>query len=198
MKSRLQILTSTLLLIAGLALLGITPAYAQDSDSLRIDELEGRVKKLEVLKGLKVSGYIQGQYQYGDVDASLNVGSKNTSKDEGYHRMGIRRGRIKFTYDKSIASAVFQLDLTEKGVSFKDVYMQIKDPKFSASSIKVGVFDRPFGYEITYSSSSRETPERSQIFRTLFPNERDLGVMVTLQPKKGSAWNILKKISLRY
>lgn len=192
MKSRLQILTSTLLLIAGLVFLGITPTYAQDSDSLRIDELEGRVKKLEVLKGLKVSGYIQGQYQYGDVDASLNVGSKNTSKEEGYHRMGIRRGRIKFTYDKSNASAVFQLDVTEKGVSFKDVYMQINDPKFSASSIKVGVFDRPFGYEITYSSSSRETPERSQIFRTLFPNERDLGVMVTLRPKKGSAWNILK------
>lgn len=192
MKSRLQILTSTLLLIAGLALLGINPAYAQDSDSLRIDELEGRVKKLEVLKGLKVSGYIQGQYQYGDVDASLNVGSGNTSKEEGYHRMGIRRGRIKFTYDKSIASAVFQLDITEKGVKFKDVYMQIKDPKYSASSIKAGIFDRPFGYEITYSSSSRETPERSQIFRTLFPDERDLGVMVTLQPKKGSAWNILK------
>lgn len=192
MKSRLQILTSTLMLIAGLLFLGINPANAQNSDSLRIDELEGRVKKIEGLKGLKVSGYIQGQYQYGDPEASLNVGTGNLNKEEGYHRMGIRRGRIKFTYDKSIASAVIQLDVTEKGVSFKDVYMQIKDPKFSASYIKVGVFDRPFGYEITYSSSTRETPERSQIFRTLFPNERDLGVMVRLQPKKGSAWNVLR------
>ena len=191
MKSRLQILTSTLLLIAGLVFLGINPANAQNSDSLRISDLEGRVKKIEGLKGLKVSGYVQGQYQYGDPDASLNVGAKNYT-DEGFHRMGIRRGRIKFTYDKSIASAVIQLDVTEKGVSFKDVYMQIKDPKFSASYIKVGVFDRPFGYEITYSSSTRETPERSQIFRTLFPNERDLGVMVRLQPKKGSAWNALR------
>ena len=77
-------------------------------------------------------------------------------------------------------------------MSFKDVYMQIKDPKFTASSIKVGVFDRPFGYEITYSSSRRESPERSTVFTTLFPNERDLGIMLTLQAKKGSAWNILK------
>ena len=84
MKSRLQILTSTLMLIAGLVFLGINPANAQNSDSLRIDELEGRVKKIEGLKGLKVSGYIQGQYQYGDPEASLNVGTGNLNKEEGW------------------------------------------------------------------------------------------------------------------
>ena len=192
MKSKVKKLTSTMLFIGGLSLLGSSPTYAQESDSARLADLEGRTSKLEVLKGLKVSGYFQGQFQYGQEKASLKVGSANTDETKGFSRIGVRRGRIKFTYDKKIASAVFQFDLTEKGVSFKDVYMQIKDPKFTASSIKVGVFDRPFGYEITYSSSRRESPERSTVFTTLFPNERDLGVMLTLQAKKGSAWNILK------
>jgi hypothetical protein len=58
--------------------------------------------------------------------------------------------------------------------------------------VRAGVFDRPFGNEISYSSSRRESPERSTIFQTLFPEERDLGAMLVLQPAKTSVWNILK------
>jgi phosphate-selective porin len=57
---------------------------------------------------------------------------------------------------------------------------------------RAGVFDRPFGNEISYSSSKRESPERSQVFQTLFPEERDLGAMVVLQAPKSSPWNIVK------
>ena len=55
-----------------------------------------------------------------------------------------------------------------------------------------GVFDRPFGYEISYSSSSRETPERSRIFQTLFPGERENGAKLTLQAPKTSALNFIR------
>ena len=65
MKSKVKKLTSTMLFIGGLSLLGSSPTYAQESDSARLADLEGRTSKLEVLKGLKVSGYFQGQFQYG-------------------------------------------------------------------------------------------------------------------------------------
>jgi phosphate-selective porin len=141
---------------------------------------------------LKVSGYIQSQFQWGEKDATLKVGAPNENPEEAFNRVGIRRGRIKFVYEKSLASGVFQLDVTEKGTGIKDAYLQIKDPWVNTLALKAGVFDRPFGNEISYSSSRRESPERSTVFQTLFPDERDLGVMLVLQPAKTSPWNFLK------
>ncbi|MDR1371852.1 MAG: hypothetical protein LBJ17_01815 [Dysgonamonadaceae bacterium] len=141
---------------------------------------------------VKFSGYLQSQYQYGEEDAGLKVGTANESADESFSRIGIRRGRIKTTAEQGLASAVFQIDLTEKGVGLKDAYLNAKDPWFNTLQVRSGVFDRPFGNEISYSSSRRESPERSTIFQTLFPEERDLGAMLILQPAKSSAWNCVK------
>jgi Phosphate-selective porin len=140
----------------------------------------------------KVSGYVQSQYQWGEQDASLKVGTPNENPEESFERLGIRRGRIKFTYEESIASGVFQLDMTEKGVGIKDAYLNVRDPWGGTTAFTTGVFDRPFGNEISYSSSRRESPERSTIFQTLFPDERDLGAMIALQAAKTSPWNFLK------
>lgn len=112
--------------------------------------------------------------------------------EDAFNRIGIRRGRIKFTYEEGIASGVFQLDITEKGVGFKDAYLNVKDPWVGTNALRAGVFDRPFGYEISYSSSRRESPERSTVFQTLFPDERDLGAMLILQPAKTSPLNFIK------
>lgn len=192
MNTKVKRQTPKTLLICGLGLLNFIPIYAQESDSIRLERLESKVSKLEVLNGLKISGYIQGQFQYGQENASLKVGAPNTDITEDFNRMGIRRGRLKFTYEKSIATAVFQMDMTEKGFGIKDVYLQVKDSEWSASSLKIGVFNRPFGYEIERSSSSRESPERATIITTLFPEERDLGAIMTLQAKKSSPWHFLK------
>ncbi|MDR2085837.1 MAG: hypothetical protein LBP72_01560 [Dysgonamonadaceae bacterium] len=142
--------------------------------------------------GQKVSGYIQSQYQWGEKDATLKVGAPNENPEKTFNRIGVRRGFIKFVYEESLASGVFQLDITEKGVGFKDAYLQVKDPWFNTLVVKAGIFDRPFGNEISYSSSRRESPERSAIFQTLFPDERDLGVLLLLQAAKTSPWNFLK------
>ena len=141
---------------------------------------------------LKISGYIQTQYQWGEEDASLNVGTPNEKADESFSRIGIRRGRIKFAYEEGVASGVFQLDMTEKGVGIKDAYLNVKDPWTKAFALKAGIFDRPFGNEISYSSSRRESPERSAIFQALFPGERDMGVSLTVQPSEKSALHFLK------
>ena len=202
------------LLIAGACFLGSSMLKAQESSEL-LDELETRTAVLEnsvrLLQKFKVSGYIQTQYQWAQVNADGNnfklanranaYEQREFSKGDlnGYGRFGIRRGRIKFTYEDGIASGVVQIDVTDKGISgdrnvvmFKDVYLQIKDPWFGTCNLKSGIFDRPFGFEIAYSSSRRESPERSRIFQSLFPDERDLGTMLTLQPAKSSKLNILK------
>ncbi|KGL56859.1 hypothetical protein HQ50_00705 [Porphyromonas sp. COT-052 OH4946] len=172
-------------------------AFAQNNqqDSI-LRALEERVAAQEEVtrenKKIKISGYVQGYFQHGEKQASLNVGSPNENTDEAFNRIGIRRGHLKFAYGDKWGGVVLQMDVTEKGVGLKDAYMDLKSPLGDASSIRAGLFDRPFGHEIGYSSSRRESPERSMIFRTLFPNERDLGAKVVLQTGKTSPWHFLK------
>ena len=140
----------------------------------------------------QVSGYLQTQYQYGEESASLKVGSPNENPDESFNRIGIRRGRIKFIHEEKGITGVVQVDFTEKGLGIKDAYFNIKRKEFDFVQLKAGIFDRPFGNEISYSSSRRESPERSLIFQTLFPDERDLGGMLVLQAPKTSPWSAFK------
>ena len=149
-------------------------------------------KATDKLQNLKLSGFIQAQYEWGEENASLTVGTPNEKPDDSFSRIGIRRGRLKITYEESIASGVFQIDLTEKGLSIKDAYFNIKDPWTNALALKAGLFNRPFGNEIGYSITQLESPERSTIIRTLFPEERDLGAAFTIQPSKSSLLHFLK------
>jgi phosphate-selective porin len=169
---------------------------AQEIELTPLEELQQKTEILESeitkRKKWKISGYLQTQYQYGEKDASLKVGSPNENPEASFNRIGIRRGRIKFAYEEGVASGVFQMDVTEKGVGLKDAYLNVKDAWFNSLNLRAGIFDRPFGNEIGYSSSRRESPERSLIFQTLFPEERDLGVMLVLQAPKTSPWSILK------
>lgn len=155
-------------------------------------ETQKKERKAPAQGEFKLSGYIQTQFQWGQQDASLKVGSANENGQEPFSRFGIRRGRLKFTYSHPIASAVFQLDITEKGVGVKDAYLNITEPWLGVFSVRTGIFDRPFGFEISHSSSSRESPERSTIFQTLFPDERDLGAMLVVKGPSGSGWDILE------
>ena len=144
---------------------------------------------------LKIGGYIQTQWQYGEEDSKPSVG-KYTNGNESISRFGIRRGRVKFSYDEDFGKAVIQLDATEKSIGVKDAYLELMYPPFKWISFRAGIFDRPFGYEIRYSSSLRETPERSAVFQTLFPQERDLGGMVTFQAPKNHALHSLLKLEV--
>jgi hypothetical protein len=141
---------------------------------------------------LKLSGYVQAQYQQGEKDAKLKVGAPNENPEKSFDRIGFRRGRIKATYEEGIVTGVLQLDFTEKGLGIKDIYLNLKEPWLHALNLQVGVFNRPFGHEISYSSSRRESPERSAVVQTLFPEERDLGAMLVLQAPSTSPWSLLK------
>ena len=148
-------------------------------------------KILDVMSKIKISGYLQGQYQYGEKDASLNVGGDNTT-DHSFNRIGIRRGRLKFAFQEKIFSTVFQIDITDKGVAIKDAYVNLGLPKNEKAFAQVGMFNIPFGFEIDYSSSKRESPERAMVMTKLFADYRDLGAMLSFSPKEGNAMDFLK------
>jgi phosphate-selective porin len=161
-----------------------------------VDTLNGKIETVksdfDVLKRFKVSGYIQAQWQLADTIGAVTPFSGGAFPKYSDNRFAVRRGRIKFSYENEFSTYVLQLDATEKGVGLKDAYVVVKDPWAQFVTLTAGVFNRPFGYEITYSSSSRETPERARVFQTLFPQERDLGAMITLQPRKGSRFDWIK------
>ena len=201
MKIKLQIIVLFFICLASVGL------KAQDGEFTDVEILQQRTDLLESavqkLQKFKVSGYIQTQYQWAEYQADGNnfklsnrANAYEAAEEESFGRFGVRRGRIKFTYEDGIFSGVFQPDFTDKngsvGITLKDVYLNVRDPWFGTSALRAGIFDRPFGHEIAYSSSRRESPERSRIFQTLFPDERDLGAMLILQPAKTSPWNILK------
>ena len=188
-----------------LGLLCSTFVSAQEGEKIdTLNVLDQRVTTLEDVvatsKKLKISGYLQPQFQSSQIDSlgkassDMKVGNttKAGSETTDMNRFGIRPGRIKVAYDDAGYQGVLQFDLTEKGMALKDAYIVAPDPWIGYLSLKAGVSNRPFGYEISYSSSRRESPERSRIFQALFPDERDLGASLILQAPKTSPWNVLK------
>ena len=139
---------------------------------------------VDALKKIKISGYIQAQYQSADMDGISSFAGGNFGA--GIHnRIMVRRGRLKVNYDNDLTQYVLQLDATEKGLGLKDAYVSFKEPWLKTFGVTAGVFDRPFGFEISYSSSRRESPERSRLFQSLFPGERDLGMKLEVFPTSG-------------
>lgn len=133
---------------------------------------------LEALNRLKVTGYIQAQYVDDERSRSELGGSTGT---RNFDQFSVRRARVKFTYQFSPTSRfVLQPDVTSSGVTLKDGYVEFTEPWTRwKNTLTAGQFNWPFGFEIMYSSSSREMPERSRVVRTLFPGERDRGVMLS-------------------
>lgn len=133
---------------------------------------------LENLNRMRFSGYIQAQYVNDERSRDELGGSTGT---RNFDQFSVRRARVKFTYQHSpTARFVLQPDITSSGVTLKDGYVELTEPWTQwKNTVTAGQFNWPFGFEIMYSSSSREMPERSRVIRTLFPGERDRGVMLS-------------------
>jgi hypothetical protein len=146
---------------------------------------------LNNLSKIKISGYIQGQFQVADSTGikSYAGGDFPVASDK---RFMLRRGRIKVVYDNTLTQFVLQIDATEKGVVLKDAYAKVTEPWLQTFGLSVGIMNRPFGFEIGYSSSMRESPERGRMSQIIFPGERDLGAMLTIEPPKTSKLNFFK------
>lgn len=140
-------------------------------------------KTVEVLKRIKVTGWVQAQYQWAEKKGAENFDGGNFGANED-QRFMIRRGRVKFTYTQKLSQFVFQLQGTERGVNLVEVFGKVTDPWTKSISLQAGVMNRPFGFEIEQSSQLRESPERSRYTQILMPNERDLGAKIIFEPGK--------------
>lgn len=173
--------------IVSVMFLSIVGVVAQEVEMTLPEKNEQRIDKLELDLGkmgsLKFSGYVQGQWQWAESKGAAAFGDGGSFNKNSDNRFMIRRGRIKLSYRVGVVEAVVQPDFTEKGVGLKDAYVAVTS-KSKIIGGQVGLFDRPFGYEISYSSSLRESAERSRVFLSLFPNERDLGAMLNLKYKE--------------
>lgn len=148
-----------------------TPDAPQPSKSATAQAVEGALQKL------KITGYLQAQYVHDERSRNDLSGSSSRNLDQ----FSVRRGRIKFTYQATPTSRmVIQPDITSSGVVLKDGYVELTEPWTTwRHTLTAGQFNWPYGFEVGYSSSHREVPERSRVVRTLFPGERDRGLMLS-------------------
>ncbi|MEI7980109.1 MAG: hypothetical protein WCI71_00555 [Bacteroidota bacterium] len=136
----------------------------------RLATAEGDLAKLTKIK---ISGYIQAQWQHFE--------ASNAYPDNLFT---VRRARVKFQYEP-VNGVVFVLqpDFQPGNITIKDAYAQVNEHWLKTFSLWAGKFNRP-NYEVEYSSSNREVPERSRMIRTLYPDERAIGAKLEIAPPK--------------
>lgn len=181
------------------SLMLITPTLRSQEDTESPHDTLARtvqniVDDLNKMKRLKITGYIQPQWQYIDSAGAPSVagGDFTNGTNKYYSRFMMRRGRFKFTYDFQNVRYMVNTDITEKGLAMRETYIKITDPWAKMFSITAGLLQDQFGFELTQSSSERETPERARYNQTLFPTERDLGIFGCVIFPKTSSLNGLK------
>lgn len=131
---------------------------------------------------ITITGYLQTQYQKAE-SAGISSFSGGDFTKNSSERFMIRRGRLKIDRSDKYSSIVFQIDATQNGVQLMDAFIQLHKPSIKSLLLTAGLFNRPFGYSIVYSSGYRDFPERARVFQTLMPRERDLGAMISFRPE---------------
>jgi hypothetical protein len=132
---------------------------------------------------LKITGYLQTQFQQTQSKGISSFSGGDFDKNSD-NRFMIRRGRLKIDRVDKYSSIVFQIDATQNGVNLMDAFIQLHQPDYRQLQLTAGLFNRPFGYAIVYSSGYRDFPERPRVFQTLMPRERDIGAMLSYAPVK--------------
>ncbi len=152
----------------------ISTSKAQEGSTDPADTLLATVTKMNsdisFLKRLKITGYMQPQYQHIDSAGAPSYagGDFGTAASPYQSRVTMRRARFKFTYDYDIFRFLLNVDVTEKTLAMRETYIRVTDPWLKMFSLSAGCLQIPFGYELTYSSSERETPERARYIRFYF------------------------------
>ena len=150
---------------------------------------KGMLQLFNKFNRIKISGYTQFQFQAAQIKGEKSFAGGDFAANVN-NRFMIRRGRLRVDYirtDKNehpFLQLAMQLDGTEKGFGIRDFWARVHENKWQLCSITTGMFARPFGYELNLGSSDRESPERGRLSQILMKGERDLGVMVSFEPRK--------------
>lgn len=163
--------------------------FLSDYDSTLFikDTVVNTVRRFE---NLHISAYMQPQYQVAQSKGidSYEGGNFGTHVN---NRFTLRRARVKIDYiipsdGRGLPKALFtfQFQATERDLDIRDVFVRLYEPKAQNLALTMGLFARPFGYEVNLSSQYRESPERGRASQILVPSERDLGAMVSYDPQQ--------------
>lgn len=137
---------------------------------------------------IRIGGYMQPQFQIIQQKGAKSYNGGDFAPNVN-NRFMLRRGRIRFDYihfhadNKPSVQFVFQFDGSERGVFIRDFWGRIFENRFRLFSFTTGMFARPFSYELNLSSSDRESPERGRMSQILMKTERDLGAMISFEPR---------------
>lgn len=148
--------------------------------------IQTNIADVSKLKKVTFSGYAQLRL--------INDQSEKNTATDGDQRfyLGLRRVRLKVTgRPTDSTNAVFQFDMGESFTT-KDAYLEYYTSGDPATGITatVGQFAVPFGYQNAASSSSMDTPERSQLVQDLFPGEYDRGIKVSSKATGMVRWDL--------
>jgi phosphate-selective porin len=170
-----------ILLLSILVLNGYSQAAVNDTVKEVLEAHEGKLNALDErvlvneadlakLNKIKISGYVQTQWEYYQADL--------VKKNEPTNTFYIRRARVKFTYEPADGvKFVLQPDFSTGNLSLKDAYAVVNLPRLSGWALWAGQFNRP-DYEVEFSSGQREVLERSRVIRAIYPGEREIGAKI--------------------
>lgn len=149
------------------------------------DDVKKVRKDVREMRKIEIGGYIQARY----VDAE----NDEDKIDDEPGEFVVRRARVGVTARPTERAEVsLSLDLAKNETEVKNAHIRYalsKTPE-AGPNLYFGQMKWPFGYEVTRSSSKRETPERALVFRRLFPGQRDQGVKLTAGEDSSFFWQI--------
>ena len=189
----------TLFFLFSLTVNSLSAQFLMDMVDTTKDVGKGLLSIYKNFNQIRIGGYIQPQYQVAE-DKGIKSYAGGDFPPNVNNRFMIRRGRIRFEYArfnadrKASVQFVFQFDGTERGVFIRDFWGRYFENKLELFSFSMGMFARPFGYEVNLASSDRESPERGRMSQILMKTERDLGAMVSFEPRRANYWLHFLKI----
>jgi len=128
-------------------------------------------KKKAWYEALKVSGYTQGRFLY-------YPDYPNADRKTHSNEFLVRRARVKFQFEPNDRTEVtVEPDLGEGKAEVRDVWIQRFLDDHHTWSFRLGQQKIPFGFETPQSSSVRLPLERNHLAASMFPGERDTGLI---------------------
>jgi hypothetical protein len=182
----------TAIILALMALGLISRAqFLMDMIDTSKDMGRGMLSMYKKFDRIYITGYLQPQFQWVQSKGAKSFGGGDFAPQVN-NRYTIRRGRLRFDYARLNASNqlsvyfAFQFDGSERGVFIRDFWGRVFENRWQVFCFTAGMFARPFGYEVNLASADRESPERGRMSQLLMKTERDLGAMVTFEPRRSS------------
>jgi len=167
----------------------VTAQFLMDMVDTTKSEGKGILGVYKKFDRIKIGGYIQPQFQVAS-DEGIKSYEGGDFGTQVSNRFMLRRSRIRIDYvhfkeNKGPGVQIaFQFDANERGLTVRDVWGRIFENQWKLFSFTTGMFARPMGFEVNYSSSDRESPERGRMSQILMKSERDLGAELSFEPRR--------------